>query len=151
MIGTSCARWASSAAPSGNWTQVSHVTGGYTDHYTNRARVLIILFDDRLAAPQNVGYITYKFEIDNSNKILHWATYHMVSRLLFQLALVIVIPCFAAQSALKSDNTSVWPGLNRFIFNLFSPNMNVIQPMQNWHCLALLNNLEVCIYQLEKW
>ena len=26
-----------SAAPSGNWTQVSHVTGGYTDHYTNRA------------------------------------------------------------------------------------------------------------------
>ena len=25
------------AAPSGNWTQVSHVTGGYTDHYTNRA------------------------------------------------------------------------------------------------------------------
>ena len=26
-------------APSGNWTQVSHVTGGYTDHYTNRAMV----------------------------------------------------------------------------------------------------------------
>ena len=38
------------AAPSGNWTQVSHVTGGYTDHYTNRAVVLIIWFDDRLAA-----------------------------------------------------------------------------------------------------
>ena len=27
------------AAPSGNWTQVSHVTGGYTDHYTNRAKM----------------------------------------------------------------------------------------------------------------
>jgi hypothetical protein len=26
------------------------VTGGYTDHYTNRAVVLIISFDDRLAA-----------------------------------------------------------------------------------------------------
>ncbi len=88
------------------------MTGGYTDHYTNRARVLIILFDDRLAALQIVGYITYKSDIDNSNKILHWAAHHMVSRLLFQLALVIVIQCFAAQTASKSDNTSVQPAFN---------------------------------------